>query len=212
METGVKELSAPRLVLVALVAVLGFAVLGGSNAIAGGDEQAVAAKKKCKKGKKSAVTAKKKKKCKRAQLLLPAPAPLVRATLSWSAFNEVDLHAYDASGNHAGWSQPNSSGTLVQNIPNAHHSGDSGGPTGGTESFTDDIYVLGGPSNREFSYIACLYEFTSGADYTATFTAVSKSGTPITRELQGTPGVGGRDAYVITPPGGPPVPSVSSVC
>jgi hypothetical protein len=60
METGRKELSAPRLVLVALVAVLGFAVLGGSNAIAGGDEQAVAAKKKGKKGKKSAVTAKKK--------------------------------------------------------------------------------------------------------------------------------------------------------
>lgn len=212
METGLKELSAPRLVLVALVAVLGFAVLGGSNAIAGGDEQAVAAKKKCKKGKKSAVTAKKKKKCKRAQqVLLPAPAPLVRATLSWSAFNEVDLHAYDASGNHAGWSQPNSSGTLVQNIPNAHHSGDSGGPTGGTESFTDDIYVLGGPSNREFSYIACLYAVTSGANYTATFTGVSRSGTAITRELQGTPG-DGRDAYVITPPGGPPVPSVSSVC
>ena len=154
----------------------------------------------------------KKKKCKRAQqVVLPAPAPLVRATLSWSAFNEVDLHAYDASGNHAGWSQPNSSGTLVQNIPNAHHSGDSGGTSGGTESFTDDIYVLGGPSNREFSYIACLYEFSSGANYTAAFTGVSKGGTATTVQLQGTPG-DGRDAYVITPPGGPPVPSVSSVC
>jgi len=66
---------------------------GWFPAIAGGDEQAVAAKKKCKKGKKSAVTAKKKK-CKRGQqVVLAAPAPLVRATLSWSAFNEVDLHA-----------------------------------------------------------------------------------------------------------------------
>ena len=211
METGPMELSAPRLVLVALVRSAELRRLGRIERDSRGDEQAVAAKKKCKKGKKSAVTAKKKK-CKRAQqVVLPAPAPLVRATLSWSAFNEVDLHAYDASGNHAGWSQPNSSGTLVQNIPNAHHSGDSGGPGGGTESFTDDIYVLGGPSNREFSYIACLYEFSSGANYTATFTGVSKGGTATTVQLQGTPG-DGRDAYVITTPGGPPVPSVSSVC
>ena len=70
--------------------------------------------------------------------------------------------------------------------------------------------MLGGPSNREFSYIACLYEFSSGGNYTATFTGVSKGGTATTVQLQGTPGDG--DAYVITPPGGPPVPSVSSVC
>jgi len=74
-----------------------------------------------------------------------------------------------------------------------------------------DIYVLGGPSNLKFSYIACLYEFSSGANYSATFTGVSKGGTTTTVQLPGTPG-DGRDAYVITPPGGPPVRSVSSVC
>jgi len=215
MERVGKSPSAPRWAVVALVASLGLAVLaGGSNAVASGDDQAISAKKKCKKGKKSAVTAKKKK-CKKGQQLqqvvLPAPAPLVRATLSWSANNEVDLHAYDANGNHDGWSQPNSSGTVLQNIPNAHHSGDFGGATGGTETFTDDIFVVGGPSNREFSYIACLFEFASGANYTATFTGVSRNGTSTTLQLQGTPG-DGRDADVITVPGGPPVPNVTSVC
>jgi hypothetical protein len=89
-------------------------------------------------------------------------------------------------------------GSIEQGIPNSSHSADS--QEGGSESFTDNIFVVGGPSNREFSYIACLYEFSSGANYTATFTGVSNGGTATTVQLPGTPG-DGRDAYVITPPG-----------
>ncbi len=154
----------------------------------------------------------KKKKCKKVhKVVLPAPGPLVRATLSWSTFNEVDLHAYDASGNHSGWSQPGSSGTFQQGIPSAHHSGDSGGLNGGSESFTDDFYLVGGPSNREVSYIACLYEFTATDNYNVTFTGVSKGGTTTTLTLDGTPS-DGADAYKLTVPGGPAVPNPLTVC
>jgi hypothetical protein len=133
-------------------------------------------------------------------VVLPAPGPVVRATLSWTASEQVDLHAFDASGNHSGWdynvNPPD--GSLVNNIPNARHNGDIG-PSGGTESFTDDIYVLGGPSNREFSYIACLYA-TSGDPYTAAFSVVARDGTSASRTLDG------PDAWVLTVPGGPVIP------
>jgi hypothetical protein len=163
------------------------------------------AKKKCKKGKKSATAAKKKKKCKKVHHL-PLPAPLVRATLSWTASDEVDLHAFDASGNHAGWAQtgPSTFG-VVNNIPNARHGGDAGGATGGTETFTDDIFVVGGPSNREFSYIACLYDDSPG-DYTAAFTGVSRTGTPTNLVLDG-PGI-----YTLSVTGGPGLPNPLDVC
>ncbi len=55
------------------------------------------------------------------------PAPLVRATLAWTANNEVDLHAFDPNGNHAGWVQTTPTvGHVVNNIPSAHHGGDAG--------------------------------------------------------------------------------------
>jgi hypothetical protein len=174
------------------------------------------AAKKCKKKKKhSASSAKKKHKCKKVHhVVLPAPAPLIRATLQWGAGPEVDLHAYDPNGNHAGWdfNANGGNGGVVNNIPTAHHNGDIG-PTGGTESFTDDIYVVGGPSNREFSYVACLYNGPSPSDYTATFTGVSKGGTTTTLTLNGTPS-DGTDVYVLSVPGGPAVPSnpASTVC
>ncbi|HET9118907.1 MAG TPA: hypothetical protein VFN72_00110, partial [Solirubrobacterales bacterium] len=173
----------------------------------GRDAGHAVAAKKCKKKKKkhSASSAKKKHKCKKVHhVVLPAPAPLVRATLAWTANNEVDLHAFDPSGNHAGWDFGVNG--LVNNIPNARHGGDSGGLTGGTETFTDDIYVVGGPSNREFAYVACLYSFTGTDDYTATFSGVTRSGTTTTLTLEGTPGggtVNDDDIYKITAPGGP---------
>ena len=54
----------------------------------------------------------------------------------------------------------------------------------------------GGPSNREFSYVACLYEFSSGANYTLpAFTGVSKGGTATSpSNVQRSPPEYGRDA------------------
>jgi hypothetical protein len=202
-----KGRSARRCVPIALVALLGLAVMAGGSSVASGQSShAIVAKKKCKKKhKRSASSAKKKCKPKVHPVVLPAPAPLVRATLSWSANDEVDLHAFDANGNHAGWFNSG----VVNNIPNAQHNGDVG-PPGGTESFTDNIFVLGGPSNREFSYIACLYNDNPG-DYTATFTGVTKSGASSSVTLDGTPS-DGSDYYTLTTPGGPALPNANAVC
>jgi hypothetical protein len=205
MEVARNGLSARRWVLVALIALLGLAVVAvGSSPAASGSGRAVTAKKKCKKHKRSAGVAKKKK-CKKVRHVV-LPAPLVRATLSWSAGSEVDLHAYDASGNHAGFVATGpTTGNIVQGIPNAHHSGDVG-PGGPQETFTDDIFVAGGPANREFSYIACLYDFPSATPYSATFMGVTKTGQSSSVPLSG------PAAYTLTVTGGPAVPSPSSVC
>jgi hypothetical protein len=204
MEVARNGLTARRWVVIALVALLGLAVTAvGSSSAASGSGRAVVAKKKCKKHKRSASSAKKKK-CKKHRIVLPAP--LVRATLSWSANSEADLHAYDASGNHAGWVQTGpGTGGVVQGIPSAHHSGDVG-PGGPSETFVDDIFVAGGPANRDFSYIACLYDFPSASAYGATFTGVTRTGASSSVQLDG-PGF-----YTLTTAGGPPVPSPGSVC
>jgi hypothetical protein len=199
-----------RWLVIALVAALGLTLSLSVAGGAAGFGHAVAAKKKCKKHKRSAAAAKKKK-CKKVHRVV-LPAPLVRATLSWSANNEVDLHAFDASGNHAGWdfnvNPP--TGSLVNNIPNARHGGDVG-PGGPSETFTDDIFVAGGLSNREFSYVACLYNFPSATDYNATFTGVAKTGQSTTISLAGTPS-DGTDVYTLTVPGGPAIPNPGAVC
>jgi hypothetical protein len=201
MKTAATGLPARRWALFGLVALLGLTIAaGGGSAVASGPGHAVAAKK-CKKHKRSAGVSKKKK-CKKKKkttptpVQLPAPGPLVRATLSWSANDEVDLHAFDSSGNHAGWVEPG----VVNNIPNAHHNGDKG-PFGPSESFTDDIFVSGGSTNREFSYVACLYDFPLTSSYSATFTGVTADGHSSTVSLDG-PGI-----YSLTITGGPPVPS-----
>ena len=201
---------ARKWVVAALIAVLGVAVVAGSTvASASGPGHAVAAKKKCKKKKRSASSAKKKK-CKVKHVVLPAPGPLVRASLTWGSGpgDEVDLHAYDASGAHAGWNPllNGGSGGVENLIPNATHNGDVG-PSGGTESFTDNIFQMGGLSNREFGYIACLYNGPgSMSPYTATFTGVTKSGQSSTLTLNG-------PAFIqLTTPGGPTPPNASSVC
>jgi hypothetical protein len=197
MLKGSSRFTGRRWAVMALVAVLGIAVVvetGSASATSTG--HAVTAKKlKCKKKKKSsAVTAKKKCKKKVQNVVLPAPAPLVRATVSWTANDEVDLHAFDSNGNHAGWD--NSIDGVVDSIPSAHHNGDIG-PGGPSESFTDDIYVLGGPSNREFAYAVCLYNGPSSSAYNATFVGVTAGGNTTTLTLDG-PGV-----YRVTAPNGP---------
>jgi hypothetical protein len=183
-----------RLVVIALVAALGLAVVAGGSAAASGPGHAVAAKK-CKK-KRSASSAKKKK-CKRKRIVLPSPAPLVRGTLTWSGGtgpSEVDLHAFDSSGNHTGWI--NSTTGVVNGIPNAVHSGDATGASG-TETFTDNIFVMGGATNREFSYVACVY---SPSPSSVTFTGVASTGTTSSVAV----GPGGTALSV---PGGPPIPA-----
>jgi uncharacterized protein YfaP (DUF2135 family) len=211
MEKVARAPSVRAWILVALVALLGMTVAAGAgSAAASAPGHAVTAKKKCKKHKRSASSSKKKKKCKKKHnsvVILPAPAPLVRASLSWSAPDEVDLHAFDASGNHAGWNFGVDG--VVNNIPSAHHNGDIG-PIGGTESFTDDIYVIGGPSNREFSYVACLYD-NGSENYVADFTGVTRDGTTTTLHLDGTPS-DGPDIYTVSAPGGPAVPNPAAVC
>jgi hypothetical protein len=210
---GIHSLPARRLGRIGLVALLGLTLAlvtvsaGHSNASVGHKALATTAKKKCKKKKHRSASSAKKKKCKKKvhRVVLPPPGPVVRATLTWSAPDEVDLHAIDSSGNHAGWDFGVNG--VVNNIPSAHHNGDIG-PSGGTESFTDDIYVVGGPSNREFTYVACLYNGPDPDDYTAAFSAVSNSGATDSLTLQGTPtsgDLGGNDVYVLSFPGGPTV-------
>lgn len=195
MEVARNGLSASRWAVIALVAVLGLAVAAGGTASASGSSPtAVAAKKKCKKKKRSVTISKKK--CKRKKIVLPSPAPLVRGTLTWSggtSSSEVDLHAFDSSGNHAGWVNP---GGVVNGIPNAVHNGDVGGASG-TETFTDNIFVVGGQTNREFSYVACVY---SPAASSVTFTGVASTG----QSSSVTVGPGGTS---LTVPGGPPIPA-----
>jgi hypothetical protein len=185
-----------RSMLFPLVALLGLTVaFGAGTAIASssGDTVAVAAKKKCKKAKKGAVSAKKKK-CKKHAL--PPPAPLTRATISWPAGQgDVDLHAFDASGNQSGFVGPPTN-AIVQGIPNSTHSPDS--TDGGSESFTDNIFVVGGPANREFSYVICFYDAAS-----VTFTGVTRTGASSSLVINGTM----NSAHTVTTSGGPPIPS-----
>jgi hypothetical protein len=201
MQMGIHSLQARRWGQIGLVALLGLtlALVTVSAGQAKPGHVVVAKKKRCKKKKKhhSASSAKKKGKCKKVHhVVLPAPAPMTRATLSWSADDEVDLHALDASGNQAGWDFGVDG--LVNNIPNARHTGDAG-PGGPSETFIDDIFVVGGPSNREFSYVACLVGLPNPDPYTAAFTLVTKDGTSASRTLDG-PAI-----WVLMVPGGPPI-------
>jgi hypothetical protein len=196
MKTAAIGLPARRWGLFALVALLGLSIAaGGTSAVASGPGHAIPAKKKkCKKAKKGAVSAKKKK-CKRkpVPVVLPAPAPLVRATLSWPS-GDVDMHAFDASGNQSGFvSGPD---TIVQGIPDSVHSPDA--QNGGSETFTDNIFVVGGPANREFSYAFCFFDSAN-----ATFTAVARDGTTLSQPVNGQ----ALHGYAFTVTGGPPVPS-----
>jgi hypothetical protein len=195
MEVARNGLSGSRWAVIALVAVLGLAVLAGGTASASGSSRAVAAKKKCKKAKKGAVSAKKKK-CKKKKHVLALPGPLVRGSISWPS-GQVDLHAFDSSGNRSGIVLPCSTAvcSISEGIPNATHSPDV---AGGTESFTDNIFVAGGATNREFAYALCFYD-----DASVNFTGVNSLGQSQTLPVNGLAGEG----HTVTVPGGPGVPS-----
>jgi hypothetical protein len=176
-----------------------------------GGATAVIAKKKCKKGFKK-VTVKGKTKCKKQKTKPPVvvilPKPLVRGTLAWNAAAEVDLHAYDSSGNHSGWVEVPTPG-VVQGIPNATHSPDANGTTTGkTESFTDNIFLQGGTTNREFTYVACFYD----AANTGSFIGVASNGQSTTIPITTDPiSSGSYQAFVFQVTGGP-APPVNSPC
>jgi hypothetical protein len=177
MRTG--RTSAGRGILAfALVAALGLSVVvGPASAGASRDARAVIAKKKCKKAKKGAVTAKKKK-CKHRHVL-SIPGPIVRATITWPS-GEIDLHAFDAAGNRSGIAVPCNANpcSISEGIPDATHSPDSN--NGGSETFTDNIFVQGGATNREFAYAICFY-----TDTTVTFTGVNRLGQSQTLPITG---------------------------
>ncbi len=167
-----------------------------ASAGAAHDARAVAAKKKskCKKKKKGFTSAKKKKKCKH---VLTIPGPIVRATITWPS-GEVDLHAFDATGNRSGIAFPCSTNpcSISQGIPNGTHSPDAN--NGGSETFTDNVFVPGGPANREFAYAVCFYTST-----TVNFTGVNRLGQSQTIPITDTTGGG----HSLTVTGGPGVPS-----
>jgi hypothetical protein len=143
MDIRVGQKTIVGLVLLALMALLVAAFW--SSTPRGHAETAVAAKKKCKKGKKGKASSAKKKKCKKKKK--PAgPAPLVRATLTWSGGNsntDFDLWVFDSSGNK---------GRAAANpIANTSFTPNATGASG-TEAFTDLIYLKPG---RNFSYGVC---------------------------------------------------------
>jgi hypothetical protein len=197
------RIAGPRWLAIALVAALAVTLsvsVAGAGATqprnaAGVKRIAVAAKKTCKK-KKKGVTSAKKKKCKKKHKL-SLPGPIVRATISWPA-GEVDLHAFDAAGNRSGIAFPCSSlpCPMSEGIPNAVHSGDAN--DGGSETFTDNIFVNGGSANREFAYAVCFYTST-----TVTFTIVNRLGQ--SQSIPITDSTGGGHSVTVT--GGPGVPS-----
>lgn len=167
-----------------------------ANAGAARDARAVTAKKhKCKKKKKGFTS--KKRKCKHK---LTIPGPIVRATISWPA-GEVDLHAFDSAGNRSGIAFPCPSNPcpMAEGIPNAVHSTDAN--NGGSESFTDNIFVIGGSANREFAYAVCFYDNAN-----LTFTGVNRLGQSQSLPINGLAGEG----HAVTVTGGPGVPSTFS--
>jgi hypothetical protein len=136
---------------------LGLAVtVATTSASSASSGQATAAKKhKCKKkGKKSAAEAKKKHKCKKKKkaVTVPPAAPLTRsagtiASITWDTADEVDLHVFDASGNHDFYATESST------IPDAIDNDQS--VDGGPETFVDQQ----SPSTRTFTYYVCLYSY-----------------------------------------------------
>jgi hypothetical protein len=184
-----------RWLVIALVAALGLTLsVSVAGAGATGSRSAVVAKKKCKK--KKGVTSAKKKKCKRKHVI-SLPGPLVRGSITWPA-GQVDLHAFDASGNRSGIVFPCNTATcaISEGIPNATHSPDLS--NGGTESFTDNIFVHGGSANREFGYAICFYN-----NATVSFTGVNALGQSQTLTVNGL----NNEEHTVTLPTGPQVPA-----
>jgi hypothetical protein len=185
MRTG----RALRRLIAAAVSVLAVAVIGSPGVAAASSGSKAVSAKKCAKHK-------------RCQARGPIQAPRERAVLLGMDPQDVDLHVYDANGNHSGWSA--AAGGVVQGIPNASHSGDR--DAAGFESFTDIAFNVG-LSNREFSYVIC---FHGNGPTHAYLTVVDASGATLSTlaPLEGNPG----ESDVVTPPGGPSTPPPSTVC
>jgi hypothetical protein len=135
---------------IALSALLAMALcLGAAGAALGSsaDAPAEAAKKKAckkKKGKKGTASAKKKKGCKKKKKK-QATGPTVRASMTWDTLDDIDLHVFDASGNHSGARVTGPS----DSIPGTTHSYEVSSP--GPETFTDSV----SPSTRPLTIYAC---------------------------------------------------------
>ena len=193
-----------RIALVACTAVALAVSLPAVKLGAGSGDGAVVAKKGCKKKGKKGAEAAKKKKCKKKKtkkIVLPTPAPLVRGKLTWSGSNiDLDLRTFDAEGRHTGLGA--TVGSIDASIPNTAFSGDdrnnTAGDTSGLEQFTDNVFVQGGPANREFAYLVCFYGST-----TATFTGIARTGEQASLPLTGPDG----STFEVTVTGGPPVPA-----
>jgi hypothetical protein len=156
MQIGVSSHSARRWSVLALVALLGLAVTFATTSASSGASSghAVAAKKKCKKKHKRSAAAAKKKKCKKKKTVAPPAAPLTRsagtiASITWDTPDEVDLHVFDASGNHDFYSLEEST------IPDAMDIDQEPPDGGGPETFIDQQ----SPSTRTFTYYVCLYSY-----------------------------------------------------
>jgi hypothetical protein len=182
-----------------LVGVLGVALIASiavgavASASAAGPHPAKA-KKKCKKS----GWIRKKGKCVRLTPPPPTPSqpqgphPFVRATLTWDGPASLWLQIQGSQG-RAGYFS--GEGVLNQ-IPDAYYSGDTGGPGPRTETFTDNIFSGGyntvpiPNSNRSFSFTYC--HGGSGA-------------TPsnVTLETVGANGVVNRGSWTIPPSSGP---------
>ena len=180
-----------------LLAILALAIclVAGSAGSATGDPIArTAGLKKClKKAKKiqDPVKRKKAKKKCRKKFASVAPAPLVRATLTWSGGDapdaDLDLFVFDASGNQAG----NGSDT----IPSTTLSLDVRGVSG-TETFTD----MAPKPLRAFSFGVC-YKVGGSAHTPFTITYITTDG--VTHTDSQNPG----DSFHYNYPDGPTIPS-----
>jgi hypothetical protein len=175
------------LAVIAAVALV-FAGLSGPTAGASGGNTASAAKKKCKKGFKLVHKHGKKKCKKKHSTTTPPPAQVVRATLTWAAGGssdvDLDLFAFDASGNRAG----NGSDA----IPNSTLSPDATGP--------DGIETFKAPAGTVLSFGVC-YKVGGSVHTPFTINYVTADSVPHTDSQN--PGSTFHYEY----PGGAPIPA-----
>jgi hypothetical protein len=149
----------------AVVVALILGVTVGLAGVATASKQAshaVAAKtkKKCKGGRTY-----RKGKCRRRGTFPPLPGTtpaspnsIVRASLSWDGPANVWMQVSGQQG-RAGYFPGEG---VLNEIPNAHYSGGTGGPAPETDTFTDDLFYGGygfiyypSPGNRGFSFTFC---------------------------------------------------------
>jgi hypothetical protein len=188
MEGMRKNRGLTGLALLAILALTLSVTVGTAATAAGGSAAEIAKKKKCKKKK---AGSSKKKKCKKKKKKGGKPAPLVRATITWtgagSADADLDLFVFDGSGNTA------AKGASA--IPNSTISPDLLGPAG-SETFTDTA-----PKPlRPLSFAVC-YQVGGSVHAPFTITYVTADGQSHTDSQD--PGSSFHYDY----PGGPAIPA-----